>query len=612
MPDYTQYPQGGYGGSTGPPSRAQWGTASGTAQHPPSSTSPPRAQRLPQAYPNLQPTLQQPLAQVPLVPQVQQRSHGGPQHSMLQHRRNSSDLHSDANQSVGQRHGSLGSCSPAASDSISDSGAGMSPDDVMSPAKMVGSLYVRSNGLLRNWKQRWYELRGTSLYYFKAHDGKLSGRIPMDGSEIDVEAPPNVKNKFTLTNHQTNRVYDFQAESPKAMDQWVACMHEAIVAFGTSPTGGVASRRSVDDKSQVSLALANLKLFETDERKLVSIDDFELISQLGRGSYGRVLRVQKKDTGGFHALKIMRKDAITKPREVMSERAVLQLVDHPFVVKLINAFQTPSKLFLVLTYLPGGDLKHHLRQGTLFPEEKARFYAAGILLALAHLHKCSIIYRDLKPENIVLDETGYPVLTDMGLARELTWDPMAYTFCGTPLYVAPEVLKNKGYTKAVDWWSYGIILYEMLVGITPFAAKTAQAVFQLIMSKAPVIPNVLSPNARDLLVLLLVKEPDRRLSEPELIKTHPFFTGVKWDKLVRRQYAVPGGFTRCRSASEKLEPDQIQAILDEFKEEQASTKHKPNTFQGFTFVGDGSDPAPLSPSGVRLRQHQPSSGSVGR
>eukprot|EP01065_Artemidia_motanka_P050272 TRINITY_DN8565_c0_g1_i1.p1 TRINITY_DN8565_c0_g1~~TRINITY_DN8565_c0_g1_i1.p1 ORF type:complete len:515 (+),score=159.93 TRINITY_DN8565_c0_g1_i1:84-1547(+) len=479
------------------------------------------------------------------------------------------------------------------------------PSEMMQPALLVGHLQVKGTGLIKTWKQRWYELRGSALYYFKAPDAKPSGRIPLEAAEVEAEPPPNSKFRFNMQSGVLCKRFDFQAESAQLCETWVRTIREAIqrAEATASPSsraqggggGGVQKGRPMFQ------ALANLKLFEKEDRsrKPVGIEDFELLSMLGKGSYGKVLKVRKKEDGQLYALKIMRKDAITKPREVMSERAVLQQVDHPFVVRLINAFQTPSKLCLVLSYLPGGDLKHHLRQGTLFPEEKARFYSAEILLALEDLHGQNIIYRDLKPENIVLDAQGHAVLTDMGLARELTYDPMAYTFCGTPLYVAPEVLQNKGYTRAVDWWSYGIILYEMLVGITPFAAKTAQAVFQLIMSKQPVIPDVLSANSRDLLTRLLVKNPSHRLSDPERVKSHPFFAGVNWDKLLRRQYAVPGNFQRQRSASEKLTPEQIAALLDEFRADVVSRRHQPDTFQGFTYRGDGTDPAPASPTAHR-------------
>eukprot|EP01062_Namystynia_karyoxenos_P022615 TRINITY_DN18686_c0_g1_i1.p1 TRINITY_DN18686_c0_g1~~TRINITY_DN18686_c0_g1_i1.p1 ORF type:complete len:527 (+),score=218.75 TRINITY_DN18686_c0_g1_i1:118-1581(+) len=484
---------------------------------------------------------------------------------------------------------------------MSATGDGMAadPGEMLQPALLVGNLQVKGSGLIKTWKQRWYELRGSALYYFKAPDGKPSGRIPLEGSDVDAEPPPNPKFRFSINVGVLGKKFEFQAESAQLCETWVKTLKDAIARIDSASPGSPASKgQTKEQKAQRMFgALANLKLFEKEDkaRKPITIEDFELLSMLGKGSYGKVIKVKKKEDGQLYALKIMRKDAITKPREVMSERAVLQQVDHPFVVRLINAFQTPSKLCLVLSYLPGGDMKHHLRQGTLFPEEKARFYAAEVLLALDDLHKQNIIYRDLKPENIVLDQQGHAVLTDMGLARELTFDPMAYTFCGTPLYVAPEVLQNRGYTKAVDWWSYGIILYEMLVGITPFAAKTAQAVFQLIMSKQPIIPDVLSQNARDLLARLLVKNPTNRLSDPDKIKGHPFFAGVNWQKLLNRQYAVPGGFQRQRSASEKLTPEQVSALLEEFRADVASKRHQPDTFQGFTYRGDGSDPVPGSP-----------------
>eukprot|EP01064_Diplonema_japonicum_P028692 TRINITY_DN4467_c0_g2_i2.p1 TRINITY_DN4467_c0_g2~~TRINITY_DN4467_c0_g2_i2.p1 ORF type:complete len:529 (+),score=122.02 TRINITY_DN4467_c0_g2_i2:46-1632(+) len=486
----------------------------------------------------------------------------------------------------------------------SPAGQTQQPDDqLMVPAKMVGGLNVKSTGMLKNWKQRWYELRGRHLYCFKGSETeKPSSMINLQHSMLVVEPPPNQKLKFNIKQVKESKVYEFQALNSEDLTKWVEQLRSACGAGYNAGGGGggggtVTQGQTTQSPSRLHLSLQHLKLFDAqDERKPVTIKDFELVSELGKGSYGRVLKVQKRDAPGvFYALKVMKKEAITKPREVMSERAVLQNIDHPFIVKLINAFQSPSKLFLVLTHLPGGDLKHHLKEGTLFAEEKARFYAAGILLALEHLHTRSIIYRDLKPENLVLDEVGYPVLTDMGLARELLFDPVAYTFCGTPLYVAPEVLRNKGYTKAVDWWSYGVILYEMFLGITPFAAKTAQAVFQLIISKSPQVPrDLLTPATSNLLERLLIKDPVQRLSEPEEIRSHKFFAGIDWSKYARRQYIAPGK-GQTRSASVKLTEQQIRELLADFKEDAASTRHKPETFQGFTFFGDGKDQAPQSP-----------------
>lgn len=485
---------------------------------------------------------------------------------------------------------------------MSATGDGMPADpgsaELGQAAQLVGHLQVKGTGLIKTWKQRWYELRGNALYYFKTPDGKPSGRIPLDAAEIVVETPPSSKFRFALHSAVLNKKFEFQAESAQKYEQWVNALRDGISSMDACASPSSKHQSKEQKGRRMFDALANLKLFAQEDkaRKPISIDDFDICSMLGKGSYGKVLKVRKKDDGQFYALKIMRKDAITKPREVMSERAVLQQVDHPFVVRLVNAFQTPSKLCLVLSYLPGADLKHHLKQGTLFPEEKARFYSAEILLALENLHGQNIIYRDLKPENIVLDAHGHAVLTDMGLARELTYDPMAYTFCGTPLYVAPEVLANKGYTRAVDWWSYGVILYEMLVGITPFAAKTAQAVFQLIMSKQPVIPDALSVQSRDLLQRLLIKNPASRVSDPAKVKSHQFFAGVNWDKLLRRQYSVPGGFQLQRSSSERLAPEQVQAFLEEFKADVVSKRHSADAFQGFTYRGDGTD-APSPPVG---------------
>ena len=302
------------------------------------------------------------------------------------------------------------------------------------------------------------------------------------------------------------------------------------------------------------------KLFDSP-RKKVSIDDFDLVAELGKGSFGEVFKVNYtkrrrkaaqdssappspvaddgKDKDKFYALKIMSKAKICKPQEVLSERAVLQHIDHPFVVRLVGAFQTPTKLCLILSYLPFGNLREHLKQCVALSPQCAAFTSACILLALEYLHENKIIYRDLKPENIVMDELGYPVLTDMGLAKELK-EQMAHTCCGTPLYTAPEVLTSRdagGYTTAVDWWSFGIILAEMLQGVPPFYSNNSKAVFQLVLNKPPQLAPPVVDIGKQIITEFLAKNPRQRLTDPVAIKQKEFFAvfGFNWQSLRGRK-----------------------------------------------------------------------------
>jgi len=275
--------------------------------------------------------------------------------------------------------------------------------------------------------------------------------------------------------------------------------------------------------------------------------DFTMIRVLGKGCVGRVLLVRKNDTGKIYAMKILEKNQILKEKQVrytQTERSILGNIQHPFIVKLYFAFQTPKRLCLVMQYCPGGELFFHLGRFRYFTESHARFYAAEIVLALEHLHKHSIIYRDLKAENILLDAEGHIILTDFGLAKENVTEPTsAHSFCGTPEYLAPEVILRKGYGKAADWWSFGTLLYEMLTGLPPFYCRIRPHLFTKILKsplRFPKLP-ILSSSARSLIKGLLCRDPSNRLGAygADEIKAHKFFQSVDWDKVYRRELKAP-------------------------------------------------------------------------
>jgi len=205
----------------------------------------------------------------------------------------------------------------------------------------------------------------------------------------------------------------------------------------------------------------------------VTIDDFILHKVVGTGNLGKVMLVSKKDTGEYFAMKILNKEHVVQQDEVehiLTEKRVLtQGIRHPFLVGVHYCFQTNDKLYFVLDYINGGELFFHLQREQTFTEDRVRFYAAEIILALEFLHNIGIVYRDLKPENVLLDSDGNIALTDFGLAKDgISDDTKAKTFCGTPEYLAPEVVLGERYGREVDWWCLGTVMYEMLCGCVPF------------------------------------------------------------------------------------------------------------------------------------------------
>jgi len=276
----------------------------------------------------------------------------------------------------------------------------------------------------------------------------------------------------------------------------------------------------------------------------LKIEDFDLLKVVGKGSFGKVMQVQKKDTGRIYALKTIRKAHIISRSEVahtLAERSVLAQINNPFIVPLKFTFQSPEKLYFVLAFVNGGELFHHLQKEQRFDVNRSRFYTAELLCALECLHGFNVIYRDLKPENILLDYQGHIALCDFGLCKlDMKDEDRTNTFCGTPEYLAPELLMGNGYNKTVDWWTLGVLLYEMLTGLPPFYDENTNEMYRKILSEPLHFPGheVVPPAAKDLLTKLLNRDPQQRLGAngSAEIKAHPFFHAIDWRKLLQRKY----------------------------------------------------------------------------
>uniref|UniRef100_A0A8C1KCM3 non-specific serine/threonine protein kinase n=1 Tax=Cyprinus carpio TaxID=7962 RepID=A0A8C1KCM3_CYPCA len=276
---------------------------------------------------------------------------------------------------------------------------------------------------------------------------------------------------------------------------------------------------------------------------------FELLKVLGQGSFGKVFLVRKvtpPDSNQLYAMKVLRKATLKVRDRVRTkmERDILADVNHPFVVKLHYAFQTEGKLYLILDFLRGGDLFTRLSKEVMFTEEDVKFYLAELALGLDHLHGLGIIYRDLKPENILLDEEGHIKLTDFGLCKEaIDHEKKAYSFCGTVEYMAPEVVNRQGHTHSADWWSFGVLMFEMLTGSLPFQGKDRKETMNLILKARLGMPQFLSAEAQSLLRALFKRNPTNRLGSgpdgAEEIKRHSFFMTIDWNKLFRREIKPP-------------------------------------------------------------------------
>lgn len=376
-------------------------------------------------------------------------------------------------------------------------------------------------------------------------------------------------------------VFDIDLESEDVSDP-----EDDVCNFTVAPTEPI-------ETEEVELTSASVN--RDSER--VGPDCFELLTVLGKGGYGKVFQVRKvqgSQTGKIFAMKVLRKAKIVcsakDTAHTRAEREILERVRNPFIVDLWYAFQTGGKLYLILEYLSGGELYRLLEKERIFMEDTACFYISEIILALGHLHSNGIIYRDLKPENIMLNHDGHIKLTDFGLCKESIHDgTVTHTFCGTIEYMAPEILTNLGHNKAVDWWSLGALMYDMMTGSPPFTAENRKKTIDKILKCKFNLPPYLTSDAKELIKKLLKKNPAQRLGSSKNdcaeIQKQRFFRQIDWDDLLNKRVEPPN--------KPSLQSDEDVSQFDSLFTKQTPVDSPDDTtlsdsvdhaFAGFTYV----------------------------
>jgi len=425
---------------------------------------------------------------------------------------------------------------------------------------------TKEGGGFKSWKKRWFVLKDTTLSYYKTRgDIESLGTISL-GSAGRVQPTDRKKKANGFEIPTPARTFYLSADTDAERQSWMEVIDATM-------------REATKKKTAIE-----------DPEEKVTVADFELLNLVGKGSFGKVIQVRKINTGEIFAMKVLSKKHILEHNEVehtRSEKNILMKLQHPFLVGLNYSFQTDDKLYFILDYVNGGELFYHLQREKRFTEDRVRYYAAEIVLALEYLHSSGVVYRDLKPENLLLTDEGHICMTDFGLCKEGLFSPndRTETFCGTPEYLAPEVLVGQGYGKAVDWWSFGSLIYEMLTGLPPFYSQDVQEMYRKIMTDRLTFPDFVTSDAKNLLEQLLERDAEKRLSEPNIIKRHPFFRQINWDALYQKK--IPPPF--LPEVKGKTDISQIDPVFIEeaptltMTGEADLTRSQQQDFEGFTY-----------------------------
>nr|XP_042904910.1 cAMP-dependent protein kinase catalytic subunit alpha-like [Parasteatoda tepidariorum] len=306
------------------------------------------------------------------------------------------------------------------------------------------------------------------------------------------------------------------------------------------------------------------KLSKPSVDTITSIGDFDRIKTLGIGSFGHVILAQRKSSENYFAIKILDKEKIVKMKQiehVFDEKNILHAVSFPFIVKLDLCFKDNTNLYMVLEFVPGGEMFSRLRRVGHFSEADSRFYAAQIVLIFEYLHHLGLIHRDLKPENLLIDQQGYVKITDFGFAKQVkgrTW-----TFCGTPEYVAPEIILFKGHNKAADWWAFGVLVYEMTAGHSPFCAIDPMDTYKKIVAGKVGFPSHFTSDLKDLMTNLLQVDLTKRYGNLKNgvndIKNHKWFSTTDWTMIFQKKVEAPF-IPKCKGPGDTTHYDDYEEV----------------------------------------------------
>ncbi|ELP88442.1 hypothetical protein EIN_229750 [Entamoeba invadens IP1] len=387
--------------------------------------------------------------------------------------------------------------------------------------EMTCGWLMKEGGSWKSWKRRYFDLVEDNLSYYKDEAKKVLLGVVNLSLATHIVAVDNYHKKFNniIRICTPARTFHLSAATEEERLAWLA----SIIC---------RSERSSICKPRISTVPVTQK-------------DFEIKCLLGKGAYGKVFLVEMKSTHEVFAMKTIEKKQIIEYEEIehtMSERRILSKLHHPFLVNLYYSFQTPTHLFYIIDYCSGGEFYFYLQKNRKVGENTAKFYAAQILLAIEHLHSANIVYRDIKPENILIGADGYLRMTDFGLSKEnVTSTNTTNTFCGTPEYLAPEVVVGKNYSEPVDWWGFGVLIFEMIHGHAPYVSPDIQELFQKIIRDPVTFPieSYPSQECKDIITKLLDKDPLKRLVDPNSIKSHPWFKGYDWDGLFQKKITPP-------------------------------------------------------------------------
>ncbi|KAA0704428.1 RAC-beta serine/threonine-protein kinase [Triplophysa tibetana] len=402
----------------------------------------------------------------------------------------------------------------------------------MTEVTVVKEGWLQKRGeYIKTWRPRYFILKSDGSFIGYKDKPELTDQSSAPLNNFSVAECQLMKterprpNTFMIRCLQWTTVIErtFHVESSEEREEWMSAIQAA--ANGLQVEEAEEPMEIKFGSPSDSSGLEDIEVFLSKSRTRVTMSDFDYLKLLGKGTFGKVILVREKASGMYYAMKILRKEVI--------------------IAKTLKyAFQTNDRLCFVMEYANGGELFFHLSRERVFSEDRARFYSAEIVSALEYLHSQNVVYRDLKLENLMLDKDGHLKITDFGLCKEgITDEATMRTFCGTPEYLAPEVLEDNDYGRAVDWWGLGVVMYEMMCGRLPFYNQDHERLFELIVMEEIRFPRNLTPEAKALLTGLLRKDPKQRLGggpdDAKDVMSHKFFSSINWEDVLQKKLVPP-------------------------------------------------------------------------